>query len=70
MRAPVMGDVPAEQTKRAATKSVKLRVRLVAHVDVADLDEGTVSKTMPLVVAADVARDLLERHPYLEATEG
>lgn len=69
MRAPVMGDVPAEQKKREAT-TVKLRIRSTAHVDVADLDEGAVSKTSALVVAADVARDLLKRHPYLEATEG
>lgn len=63
-----MGDVPAKAKAPAATTAV--RVRANAHVDVAHLDEGSVSKTSTLVVNADAARDLLDRHPYLEATEG
>lgn len=47
-----------------------MRVRANAHVDVADLAEGSVSKTKPLSVSAAVATSLLKRHPYLEATEG
>lgn len=63
-----MGDAPARSTNSKATTS--LRIRRLAHVDVADLAEGTVSKTDALSVDADVARELLDRHPYLEATEG
>jgi hypothetical protein len=67
-----MGDTPAsakKDTKRIEA-TVSLRICSSAHVDVADLDAGQVSKTGSLVVSAGVARDLLARHPYLEASEG
>jgi hypothetical protein len=63
-----MGDAP--NTKKREPARVAVRVRASAHVDVADLAEGTVSKTVPLVVDADTARDMVKRHPYLEALEG
>ena len=63
-----MGDAPAEKKRKAATAA--LRVRSDAHVDVADLECGSATKTTALVVDEDVARSLLQRHPYLEATEG
>jgi hypothetical protein len=68
-----MGDTPAaakRDTKRDEANRVSLRICSSAHVDVADLDAGQVSKTTPLVVSAVVARSLLARHPYLVATEG
>jgi len=63
-----MGDAP--NTKKREPARVSVRVRASAHVDVADLAEGTVSKTAPLVMDAAAARDLVKRHPYLEALEG
>ena len=65
-----MGDAPAAKKASTAAAKVAVRVRASAHVDVADLAEGTVSKTAPLSLPADVAANLLARHPYLEATEG
>ncbi len=64
-----MGDAPAIKAK-ASTAKTAVRVRANAHVDVADLAEGSVSKTTLLRVSPDVAAELLARHPYLEATEG
>jgi hypothetical protein len=64
-----MGEAPTASKKPAAAK-VRLVVRASAHVDVADLDAGCVSKTKPLVVDAATAKRLLAAHPYLEATEG
>jgi hypothetical protein len=69
----MMGDTPAaakNDTKRSEASMVSVRICSSAHVDVADLDAGQVSKTTPLVVSAVVARGLLARHPYLEASEG
>jgi hypothetical protein len=63
-----MGDDAAASKGKA--KRVRVRVRSNAHVDVADLAEGSVSKTQPLELDAKTAADLLARHPYLEATEG
>lgn len=64
-----MGAAPAKRESSTSTK-VALRIRALAHVDAANLDEGVVTKTTHLVVDAAIADELLQRHPYLEATEG
>jgi hypothetical protein len=65
-----MGDATETTSKTRKAAVVAVRVRASAHVDVADLAEGAVSKTAPLVMDAAAARDLVKRHPYLEALEG
>jgi hypothetical protein len=68
-----MGDAPAATASTPKDKpsaKVALRIRANAHVDVADLSDGRVSKTSTLVVPERDARRLLQQHPYLEATEG
>ncbi len=70
MRAPVMGDAPATKAKQEPADKVALVVRADAHTDIADLDEGQVSKTTPLVVSRGIADQLLKRHSYLMERKG
>lgn len=65
-----MGDAPAAKAPRGKAETVELVVRAGAHVDVADLAVGSVTKTSPLRVNRDVAAELLERHPYLTQRKG
>ena len=65
-----MGDAPAAKAKQEPADKVALVIRPDAHADIADLDEGSVSKTTPLVVSRAVARTLLERHSYLTEMKG
>jgi hypothetical protein len=65
-----MGDAPATSATRKQTKTVGLVVRADAHVDVANLPEGTATKATPLRVSRDVADELLARHPYLTERKG
>jgi hypothetical protein len=65
-----MGDAPATKAKQEPAEKVALVIGPSSHADIADLDEGQVSKTKPLVVSRAVARRLLACHPYLEAMEG
>jgi len=65
-----MGDAPATKAKQEPADKVALVIRPSSHVDVADLDEGSVSKTTPLVVSRSTANRLLVRHPYLTERKG
>jgi hypothetical protein len=65
-----MGDAPAATATRAQATKVQLVVRADAHVDIAHLTAGKVTKTKPLRVSRGVADDLLERHPYLTERKG
>jgi hypothetical protein len=65
-----MGDAPNKKAKHDAAKMVALVIRHNAHADIADLDEGQVSKTVPLVVSQSTAKRLLACHSYLDALEG
>jgi hypothetical protein len=65
-----MGDAHNKKPKQDTPRTVALLVRSDAHVDVADLDEGQVTKLVPLVVSERVAERLLARHSYLTTVEG
>jgi len=65
-----MGEAVASKTKRKHAEKVVLVIRSTAHADIADLDEGQVSKTVPLVVDRGVADELLKRHSYLIERRG
>lgn len=65
-----MGDAPAAKAIRGQASKVALVVRANAHLDVADLNEGQVTKTDALLVSREVADGLLERHPYLTERKG
>ena len=65
-----MGDAPAASATRKPADTVALVVRANAHVDVADLEHGTVTKSTPLVVSRAQATKLLARHPYLTERKG
>lgn len=65
-----MGDAPAAKATREPTNPVELVVRADAHVDVADLEDGTATKVSPVRVSRTRAKQLLERHPYLTERKG